>query len=106
MIVDSPLNVFDVFANPDFRASFGFDVGRAGQMIGVGMGFERPDDSKSLFFGRVQYRFHWFFHKPIRSSAASAFELILRSKSIKSASRVSTLIPDVGDVEQGHCLTK
>jgi len=31
------LNVFDVLADADLGASLGLDIGRAGQMVGVGM---------------------------------------------------------------------
>jgi len=40
------LDVADVLADADFGAGLELDVGRSGQVVGVGMGLEHPIDSE------------------------------------------------------------
>jgi hypothetical protein len=54
----SPLHVLDVLANADLRPGLGFDVGRARQVVGMGVGLKRPHDGmEPLLLGRAQHGF-------------------------------------------------
>ena len=51
------LHILDVLADTDPGAGLGLDIGRAGQVIGMGVGLERPGDAIALLLGEVQHRF-------------------------------------------------
>ena len=42
------LHLADVLADADLRAGLQLDVGRAGQVVGVGMGLQHPLDREAL----------------------------------------------------------
>ena len=44
---EDALHLLDVLADADLGAGLGLDVGRAGQVVGVGVGLERPVDRQS-----------------------------------------------------------
>ena len=45
---EDPLHVLDVLADADRRAGLRLDVGRAGQVVGMGVGLQHPDDIVAL----------------------------------------------------------
>ena len=51
---ENSLHVLDVLADADFRAGLGLDVRRAGEMVGMGVGLERPHDGVALLFRHTQ----------------------------------------------------
>ena len=53
---EDPLHVLDVLADADLRAGLRLDVGRAGQVVGMGVGLQRPLDRHSQLLGRLQDR--------------------------------------------------
>ena len=52
---ENPLNVLDVFADADPGAGLGLDIGRAGQMVGMGVGLQHPLDRIAGLAGRLQH---------------------------------------------------
>ena len=50
------LHVLDVLADTDLGAGLGLDVGRARQVVGVGVRLERPHDGPALLPGSAQNR--------------------------------------------------
>ena len=55
---EDPLHVLDVLADADPRAGLGLDVRRAREMIGVGVGLERPVEGDASVARSLQDRFH------------------------------------------------
>ena len=53
---EDSLHIPDVLADADLRARLGLDVRRTGQMVGVHMGLQRPDDRITLLIGHAEQR--------------------------------------------------
>ena len=53
---EDPLHVRDVLADADLRPGLGLDVGRTRQMVGMGMGLQRPLDRVARLLGRLEHR--------------------------------------------------
>ena len=50
------LDLLDVLADADLRAGLRLHVGRAGEMVGVGVGLQRPDHRVARLVGGLQHR--------------------------------------------------
>ena len=53
---EDALHVLDVLADADLRAGLRLDVGRAGEVVGMGVGFEHPFDRVAGLLGGLQDR--------------------------------------------------
>ena len=52
---EDALHVLDVFADADLGAGLRLDVGRAGQVVGMGVGLQRPLDRAAGLLGGLQH---------------------------------------------------
>ena len=55
---ENPLHVLDVLADPDPGTGFGFDIGRAGQVVRMRVGLQRPFDRQPLLSRGGKNGFH------------------------------------------------
>ena len=53
---ENALHIFDVLADADLGAGLRLHIGRAGQVVGMGVGLERPGDAIAVLLGEAQHR--------------------------------------------------